>query len=320
MDYDAIREDLNHLSVVTTTPFDADAGRVRHDKIRENLRPLVDAGVRVFVPCAGAGEIKGLTLGEQIEVVETTVDAVGDAGSVFGGVAGNYQDALHLIEKYERKGADGVMIRPPGQRGKHQRGILEYYRTLVASTELGVMLYRHDPVATDEMIDELSGFENVLAVKYKDDLESFWRTRERLGVEPFDELAWLCGANAISRAIPFIRRGGTGIMPSLANFLPRASVEYQQTIRRGDWSRAEELHDVLRPYQEFKLGGGTESSIPGDIDIPAIKYGQELAGMYGGPTRKPLLSELSDGEKREAEQCYQHARDAFASIRSREEP
>lgn len=304
MDYADVKADLDRPSVVTTTPFDERAQEVRHDKLRENIAALLDAGIRFYIPCAGAGEIGGLRAEEQVSVVETTADIVGDAGSVFGGVAGSYPEALELMDAYERVGADGVMLRPPGQRGKHQRGLTEYYRTLVSATDLAVMLYRDEPVATDAMIAELADFDNVVAVKYKDDLESFWKTRNSIDDSIFEELRWLCGSHAIARAIPFMRQGGDGTMPSLANFLPELCISYQESIRNGDWGRAREIHDTLLPYQEFKLGKETDSDIPGDIDIPAIKYGQELAGMYGGPCRKPVLEELSESDKHTARRLY----------------
>lgn len=311
MDYTTIKEDLSHLNVVTTTPFDKETGQVRHDKLRDNIETLSEAGIRLYIPCAGAGEIQGLTFEERVNVLETTVDVVGDAGSVFGGVAGNYQDALELIDRYEANGADGIMIRPPTQRGKHQRGLLKYYRTLVSATDLGVMLYRHQPVATDAMIEELSEFDNVLAIKYKDDLDSFWKTKHHLDRDTFEDLIWLCGSNAISRAIPFMRHGGDGTMPSLANFLPELCIAYQRSMQNCQWERARDIHDILLPYQEFKLGGNRGSDITGDIDIPAIKYGQELAGMYGGPARKPVLKELSDSDKRKAETLHREIETAI---------
>lgn len=314
MDYEPVKADLGHLSVVTTTPFDRTAEAVRHDKLRENLATLLNAGIRLYVPCGGAGEIGGLTLEEQVDVVSTTADVVGTAGSVFGGVAGSCPDARRLIDRYEDAGADGIMIRPPSQRGTHQDGLLEYYRDLVSSTDLGVLLYRDDPLATDEMIAELAGRDNVLAVKYKDDLKSFWRTKCALDDETFDDLVWICGSRAVSRAIPFVRQGGTTMMPSIANFMPDASVEYDEAIQDGNWQRAKRVHDVLRPYQEFKSERGDAGSIAGGIDIPALKYGQELAGMYGGPARKPVRRELSAADKRRAEEYYREAQTTFNSI------
>lgn len=308
MEYERLKRDLGSVGVVTTTPFDSAAEHVKHDKLRENLSRLLDAGIRLYVPCGGAGEIGGLTHEEQVAVVATTADAVGNAGSVFGGVAGSYPDASRQIDRYEAAGADGVMLRPPGQRGTHQDGLREYYRDLVDSTDLGVILYRDDPLATDGMITALADRDNVLAVKYKDDMQSFWRTKETLPTDVFDDLVWICGSRVISRASSFLQRGGTTIMPSLANFLPGAAIAYLEAIRNGDRERANRLHDGLRPYQAFKSGSGEGSSIPGGLDVPALKYGQELAGMYGGPCRKPLRHELAAADKRRAEDYYRRAR------------
>lgn len=315
MSYGKLIDDLEHVNVVTTTPFEDDGEQVRHDHLRENVTVLVEAGIRTFIPCGGAGEILGLSLEERVDVVESTADSVGSDGSVFGGIAGNYKDALRLIERYEAVGADGVMLRPPNQRSKHQRGLLEYYRNLVAATDLGVIVYRRDPVASDAMIAELADLENVLAVKYKDTHESFLTTKHSLPDDVFDELVWLCGTDAELNVLSFWREGATGFTTALGNFVPRFSLSLFGAMKEGDWKRASALRRAARGYLELEAGTGTDNAIPAANSIPALKYGQDLAGMYGGPARQPLVAELSEEDKQRARASFQRLE---TSIRANE--
>jgi len=314
MAYESLKNDLKHVNVVTTTPFSSDGEQVRHDKLRENLVAIADAGIRSYIPCGGAGEIGGLSSEEQVAVVESTVEAVGNDGSVFGGIAGNYKDAIHLIDRHEDVGADGVMLRPPSQRGKHQEGLLDYYLSLVSSTDLGVIIYRDDPVSTDEMIADLATQDNVLAVKYKDDLASFTRTRDVLPDETFDDLVWLCASGAELGTISFGHEGAEGTTSGIANFIPRLSIALHEAVDANNWERARRLRSVIRPYQELGFETGDGNTIPGANSIPALKYGQELAGLYGGPARKPLVTELSKKDKQRAEEYFQRMQDAIATL------
>lgn len=51
-----------------------------------------------------------------------------------------------------------------------------------------------------------------------------------------------------------------------------------------------------------------ESDFDAANDVPSVKYGQELAGLYGGPVREPLV-ELPEGIKPRCRQYYQRMTD-----------
>lgn len=292
------------------TPFTEDREKIRHDKLERNLTALKESGVKQYIPCGGTGEIANLTQAERLAVAETTVNAVGDQGTIFAGVEGNVKDARRLIERYEEIGVDGVMIRRGDHPacGPHQRSLLEYYRTLARVTDLGVMIYKDSPTVTDSMIEELVTLENVVAVKYKDDVASFSRTRNLLPEDTFEEVAWING-RAENAAIPFAVEGVPAFTTSLGNFLPEACLDLFDALVEGEWERARRVRDALHPYLEIAYREhGPDNTIPGAYRVPAVKYGQDLAGFYGGLSRPPVLEELPESAKERARTAYEHVR------------
>ena len=80
-------------------------------------------------------------------------------------------------------------------------------------------------------------------------------------------------------------------------------------LRREDWERAREIRDLARPYENLREEAGSNNSFSAANNVPAIKYGLELAGLYGGPVREPLV-ELTDEDRRRAEEYYERLTEA----------
>jgi len=306
MSFENLKDDFRGVNVVTTTPFSDDGDQILYDELRENVSFLVESGIDLIIPCGGTSEIANLTVEERCNVVEATVDAVGDDGSVIGGVEGNVRDAEYLIHEYEDIGVNGVLIRPAGHPacGPHQQALLEYYRSLASATDLGVMVYKQDPLATREMISELYELGNVVAVKYKGGVTDFTETKSVLPNDIVEDLVWVNG-RAELRAISFGIEGSPSFTTSLCNFAPEACLSLFEAMENGDWARAREIRKVVRPYAELCNETGADNSIPGANRVAAVKFGQELAGLYGGPARAPVLSELSEEDKERAREYYE---------------
>jgi len=291
MDYESIKDDFRSANIVIPTPFTEDGAEVHHDALAEQVEFIREAGTDLYIPCGSLSEYYSLTDEERVETVRTTVEAVDGDGSVIAGVGGSVTEVIDLVDRYEDAGADGLMvIYPLGWGSVDPSGLLEYYRRIVESTDLAVMFYKTNEALSHEVIGPLAEYENVLAVKYTvGGISTFAYEREAVD----EDLVWVANAGE-DGIIHYAAEGAEGFTTGIGNFVPELSLEIMDAIEQGDVDRVRSLRRLSRPYSELR--GQTDH-------IAAVKYGQELAGLYGGPVRPPR-TEIPEDEKERAEELY----------------
>lgn len=300
MSYEALKETLRGVAFTTATPFSETGEEIRYDELERNVKFIEEAGGRLFIPCGNSGEYYALTDAERVAVVEATVDALSDDCAVVGGVNGSTKEAIGLAGQYEDAGADAVLVMHPDHTYLHERGTLEYYQRIAESVDCGVVLYKRGPEITEETIAQLSTEENVVGVKYAvNDINAFSQAVERV---PGD-LVW---SNGIAErfAPAFAVEGAEGFTTGIGNFVPRATLELMDALRAEEYERATEIRDVLRPLENLRAETGEDNPFAAANNVPAVKYGMDLAGLSGGPVREPLV-ELAEADKVRAEQYYE---------------
>lgn len=297
MTYHELREGLRDVAFTTATPFDDDGKRVRQEKIAENVRTLYDEGARVFIPCGNTGEYNSLSRSERIDVVRSTVETLPGDATVVGGAGGSIPDATALLEAYEDAGADGAMIMNPTHTYIHERGLIDYYRTLADATDLGVVVYKRGPELTEPVLEELGPLENIVAVKYAlDDVKTFSRLTETI---PGD-VVWLNGV-AERYAPAYALEGAAGFTTGIGNFVPGPVLELNRALDEQDWERAKRIRDLLGPIEELRDEAGPRPPFRAAKNVPTVKYGLDVQGLYGGPVRRPLV-ELSGKDRQRVEE------------------
>ncbi|USZ72413.1 dihydrodipicolinate synthase family protein [Natronosalvus halobius] len=292
--YGDLRESLQSVAFTTPTPFSADRDRVLHEEIEQNARTLYDAGARTFIPCGNTGEYYSLSQDERIDVIQSTVDALPDDATVVGGVGGSAKNAVELIEAYDTAGVDAVMVMYPRHTYIHEQGLIEYYRTLAAATDLGIVLYKRGDLLSETVLDDLSTIDNVVAVKYAvNDVKLFSRLVQTVS----GDVEWLNGV-AERYALAYAIEGADGFTTGIGNFVPKPVLALDEALSAGDWDRARRIKHALRPFEEFREEHGGGSAFSSAKNVPVVKYGQELQGMAGGPVREPLVELSSDDRDR----------------------
>lgn len=299
MGYEKLCRNLRDVAFTMPTPFSEDGSTVREDELRRIVEFLTDAGARNLIPCGNTGEYYALTDEERAAVVRTTVESTDDAVSVVGGVGGSTKAAMALLDAYEAAGADGAMIMQPSHTYVHEDGLLTYYRRLIESTSLGVVLYKRGPELSHTLIEQLAEYENTVGVKYAvNDIKGFSNAVESVDAD----LVWSNGI-AERYAPSFALEGAEGFTTGIGNFLPEECLALMTALREEDWERAIEIRNVLRPYEEFREEPGENNSYPSGNNVPGVKFGMELVGLYGGPVREPIV-DLAPADTRRAEQIF----------------
>lgn len=308
MSYESVRESLRDVAFTLATPFDEASRDLRHDALAENVRTLLDAGAKTFIPCGNTGEYYSLTHDERIAVVETVVDEVGEDGTVIAGAGGSTRTALNLIDAYEDAGVDAIMVMSLSHTYIHDEGAIAYYRRLADATDLPVVLYKRGPTLKDDALIELSTVENVVGVKYAvDDVAGF----SRVISEAPGDVEWVNGI-AERFALSFAIEGAVGFTTGIGNALPKPVLALRDALQAEDWERARELRNLLRPLETLRAEAGPNNDLASANNVPTVKHCMDLAGMYGGPVREPIV-ELSAEDAERAESHFEAATELNAS-------
>lgn len=308
MSYEEMREGFENVAFTTTVPFGSD-GRINHDAMAENQSQLYDAGARLFVPCGNTGEYYALGHDERIETVQTHVEAVSDDAVVVGGVAGSLLTVEQLVRSYEDAGADAVMVMHPDHTYLHEDGLIEYYHAICDMTDLGVVIYKRGPEVTRDAIAAISTHDNVVAVKFAvNDIKEFSQSV----CDVPGELTWVNGI-AERYALSFAAEGAKGYTTGIGNFVPEVTLALFDAIQNEEWERAVAIRELLRPLEDLREENG-DNPISAANNVPAVKYGMDLAGYHGGPVRPPLV-ELTDEDKARTEAFYETIKETNLDLR-----
>ncbi|AHG01837.1 dihydrodipicolinate synthetase (plasmid) [Halostagnicola larsenii XH-48] len=293
-----LQHGLRSVAVGLLTPFD-DNGRIEHEKLATNAKELSSAGINTFLACANISEYHSLSQQERINVTETSVTALPDDRCVLAGVGGSTMNATELITAYDELGVDAMMVMPPDHTYLHEQGLLEYYRSLAAATDTGIVPYVRGFDPSVEFLASMTEIDGVAGVKFA--LEDPVKLGEAV-VAGSDDVVWVDGL-AEPYAVPFWAQGAEGFTAGVTNFEPRLGLALLSALRAGEWERARALQSAAVPYQQFRSRTGADNTLSGAISVPAVKYGLELAGYNGGSVREPII-ELTNQEKQQAEGLY----------------
>lgn len=291
------------VAFTTAVPFTGDGSDVRYDALTENLADLYDAGARLFIPCGNTGEYYALSDEERERVVRAHVEATGPEATVVGGVAGSLPAVRSLATAYEDAGADALMVMHPDHTYLHEDGLRAYYREICDLTDLDVVVYKRGPEVTRDVLADLTEREAVVAVKFAvDDVKEFAQSVE----DAEGDVTWLNGI-AERYALSYAIEGADGFTTGVGNFAPEATLALFDAVDAGDWERAKELQRAIRPFEDLREESGAGNALPAANNVPAVKYGMDLAGYHGGPVRPPL-TDLSSADRERAAQYYERMR------------
>ncbi len=295
MGYETLRDDLRGVAFTTATPFAEGGDRVDREALGENVRSLAADGAELFIPCGTTGEYYSLSDDERTAVVEATVDAAPEDAAVVAGAGGATAEAIALIEAYEDAGADAAMVMYPRHTYVHEEGLIDYYRAIADATDLGIVVYKRGPLLSERVIEAVAGIENVVAVKYAvNDVTEFSRLAASI-----TDVVWLNGV-AERYGPAYALEGAEGLTTGIGNFIPGPVLALYDAIESGDWERAREIRDLLRPFEELRAESGGGPAFGAAKNVPVVKYGLDLQGLSGGPVREPLV-ELADEDRERVE-------------------
>jgi 4-hydroxy-tetrahydrodipicolinate synthase len=282
---------LGEVLTAIVTPFDRD-GRVDLDRFREVASFLVDNGSDGIVVSGTTGESPTLTDHEKISLWETAVDLLRGRATVVAGT-GTYDTAhsIHLTKKASEIGVDAILVVTPYYSKPPQRGIVEHFKAIAASSDRPIVVYNIPSRVVINIepatIERLAGIPTVHAVKQANDDLDQARQIPAFGLDLY--------AGDDNLIYPFLELGGVGGVCVHTHVAGPQVKEMVSAFHNGDRAHAKEIDEQLVPaYELLKVVGNPI----------AIKTAMNLLGHDVGGLRLPLV-EATEEETEQIRSCLE---------------
>jgi 4-hydroxy-2-oxoglutarate aldolase len=274
-----------------TTPFDEE-GEVAYGKLRQNMEFYSDSRLKGYLALGSNGENKSLTNEEKEKVLRTIIknkhkDQVVMAGCIFEST----RETIEFAKIAQHLGADFITLLPPSYFKKEMTDpvLLRYFSDVANSLNTPCLVYNAPQFCggttlSVNLVKELAKHPNIVGVKDSStgNIESFLlAVRDIFNVMPGSANFFVNG----------LIMGAPGGVISLANVLPEI------TCKLYDLTVSKQYEEAFKLNERVILLNKTVSGTGG---VAAVKYAMDLAGLYGGLPRLPLLP-LGDDVKKKIE-------------------
>jgi 5-dehydro-4-deoxyglucarate dehydratase len=274
-----LRENYGGVVAFPVTPFRDDLS-LDVEGLRHNLTRLMEHPVCAVVAAGGTGEVYSLTPGEHAQVVEITVEIVNGAAPVFAGVGFNQMLAIEMAKRSAAAGADAILALPPYYPQADEEGLVEYYRSIGAATDLGMVIYSRDWANFSPAQVERLAAKIPTLVAWKDgqaDIRRLQMIIDRVG----ERLHWIGGAG--DDMVPgYYSIGIRTYTSSIATVAPKLSLALHDAAANGRSAELSRLMaDCVIPLYALRARRK-------GYEVSAMKAMMDMAGLRGGPARPPL--------------------------------
>jgi 4-hydroxy-tetrahydrodipicolinate synthase len=266
------------------TPF-TDSGAVDLAAAVALASHLVDHGHDGLVVSGTTGESPTTDPGEQRELLQAVIGAVGDRASVVAGAGTN--DTAHSVKLAESAievGADGLLVVTPYYSKPSQEGVLAHFRAIADVSSKPVMVYdipgRSVLKLTPETLARAAEHPRIVAVKEAsgDLYAGSWLLRRT-------DLVIYSGDDALNLA--WLAVGAVGVVSVIGHVVGDRLADMIAAVDAGDLESARKIDQALLPVTEAIKARG-----PGAV---MAKAALQLLGLLPSRmTRSPYLPATDD--------------------------
>lgn len=272
---------LNGIFPPLPTSFD-NKEELAFDKMQANIEALSAYRLSGFLVLGSNGELVHLSEKEKEDVFVMAREHISDDKLMIAGVGGqSTRETVALTKTAVKAGANAVLVLNPFYfKGLMTTEALKvHYFAIADHSEVPVIIYNMPANSGMDMsadtIVELSAHPNIIGLK--DSGGNIVKLGDiRLRVKPEFQIL----AGGASFLIPAMSVGAVGGILALANIAPSLCIEMYEAFLAGDISKARDIQLNIIPVN---------AAVTRKWGVPALKEAMDYLGLYGGPTRKPIL-------------------------------
>ena len=264
--------------VALITPFDEE-GRVNYSRLRELIDFHIEKGTDGILVLGTTGETPALTEEEQEEIVRVSIEqSSGRVPIIANSGTNNTEKSLDRSLRFERLGADGLLVITPYYNKPNRAGMIEHFYRIADNVSVPVYIYtvpsRTGICISVDIVKELSKHPNIAGIKEASgDMSYVAKLSELIS----DDFSIYSGNDDITIAI--MSMGGAGAVSVWANLMPEKVHEMTHAYLEGRQDDARKLQ--LRYLKLVNAMFCETNPVP-------VKEMMNMAGMDVGGCRLPL--------------------------------
>ena len=270
---------LSGVLTAMATPFDA-SGDVDYEAAARLAVHLLENGSDGLVVAGTTGEAATLNDEEQIDLLRAVRAEVGSEALLMCGSGTNdTRHSVALTMAADDAGADAMLVVTPYYNKPNPAGIRAHVEAVAAATAKPIVIY-NIPSRTvvnmpPELLAELAGIANVVAVKQANDAE----------LQAIAGLDILAGNDGV--LLRALEIGGTGGITVASHLVGPQMAAIRDRFEAGDLDGAREIDASLQPI--YDALGVTTNPMP-------LKAALEMLGICSERMRLPMVP-LDQGQR-----------------------
>lgn len=265
--------------VAIVTPFKKNL-EVDYEQLEKVIDFQIENGTDSIIICGTTGEASTLTHEEHIEVIRACAAHVNKRVPVVAGTGSNCTEtAIYLTQEAQKAGADAALVVTPYYNKATQKGLVEHFQAVAASTDLPIIMYNVpgrtgcniQPATAAKLVKETG---NIVGIK---EASGNISQIAELMNRTHGEIDLYSGND--DQIVPITSLGGIGVISVLANVAPRETHEICAKFLAGDVKGSLELQ---LKYLDLC------SALFCEVNPIPVKKAVELMGLCNGYMRRPL--------------------------------
>lgn len=274
--------------VALITPFHED-GSVNFEKLKELVEWHIANGTDGILVLGTTGESSTMSHDEDDEVVACAIEqAAGRVPIIVGAGSNDSHTQLEKSVKYEKMGADGLLLISPYYNKANRQGLIEHFLLSANAVHIPIILYnipgRTGQSIPVDVVEELSHHPMIQGIKEASGNISYAANIAKL---LNDDFKMYSGNDDI--IVPMLSLGGSGVISVFADVMPKEAHDLVQKYLDGDVKGSLELQ---MKYLDFIHNLFVEVN-----PIP-VKEAMNLMGMNVGGYRLPLCSMAPENKEK----------------------
>jgi len=221
------------------TPFRD--GKLDFQALERLIEFQIQEGIDAIVSCGTTGEASTLSLEDQIQVVQFTVEQVDHRVPVIAGAGSNdTKTALTKAKAMEYAGADGILMVTPYYNKCSQAGLITHYTTIADQLKTPMILYsvpsRTGVNIAPETVGKLARHPNICGIK-----EASGNISQIVEISKYISEGFALYSGNDDQVIPIMAMGGSGVISTIGNVVPKAMHEMTAARFEHDHTTAAKL-------------------------------------------------------------------------------
>jgi len=263
------------------TSFDSDEA-LTTDKMMDNIKHLSQYNLSGFLVLGSNGELMHLSDYEKEKVYVETREAIASDKIMLAGTGcTSTKQTIELTQKAAKAGADvALVLNPSYYKGLMTKNALKaHYFAVADASDIPVVIYNM-PANTGldmdaDTIISLSEHQNIIGIK-----DSGGNIAKMGEIRAYARSDFQLLAGSAGFLLPALSVGAVGGVLALANIAPQYCIDIFQYFMDGKMDDARRKQLKIIKINNF---------VTRQYGVPALKEAMNQLGLYGGPSRRPLL-------------------------------